>query len=70
VAFRIQSIGRDFDAARAGFFEPGYMRALFAHGEARGRDPASWLPAPPPVGLINASSAVPAPAGTQGTTMP
>lgn len=70
VAFRIQSIGRDFDAPRRGFFEPGYMRALFAHGEARGRDPASWLAAPPPVGLINASSAVPTPAGAQGTAMP
>jgi hypothetical protein len=59
VAFRIQSIGREFTLARPGFFDPGYMRALFAYGEARGQNPTSWLTAPPPVGLINAPYAVP-----------
>lgn len=70
VAFRIQSIGREFNADRPRFFDTGYMRALFAHGEARGRNPASWLPAPPPVGLINAPYAVPAAPGPQGTAIP
>ena len=70
VAFRIQSIGREFKVERPGFFEPSYMRALFAHGETRGRDTASWLTAPPPVGLINAPAVTPAPARIQGTTMP
>jgi hypothetical protein len=50
--FRMQSIGRDFDAPRTGFFESDYMRALFAYGEARGRDPASWSGTPPSVGLV------------------
>ena len=66
VAFRMQSIGRDFDTPRPGFFEPSYMRALFAYGVARGRDPASWRTSPPPVGLINA----PAAAEAQGAAMP
>jgi len=66
VAFRMQSIGREFDTPRPGFFDPGYMRALFAHGMARGRDPASWRTSPPPVGMIN----VPAAAEAQGAARP
>lgn len=66
VAFRMQSIGREFDTPRPGFFEPAYMRALFAHGELRGRDPDSWRTSPPPVGLINAPAAPEA----QGTASP
>jgi hypothetical protein len=50
--FRIQVIGRDFAAPRPQAFDTGYMRALFEYGRARGRDPQSWLPAPPPVGLV------------------
>jgi hypothetical protein len=42
------------------------MRALFAHGMARGRDPASWRTSPPPVGMIN----VPAAAEAQGAARP
>lgn len=52
VHFRLQSIGRDFDAPHPTFFDTGYMRALFAYGQARGRNPESWATAPPPVGLI------------------
>jgi len=82
VTFRMQSIGRDFDAPRPEFFDNGYMRALFAHGEARGRDPSSWTPTPPPVGMVAAppggtsaappggTTAAPAPAGDQGTNRP
>ena len=66
VAFRMQSIGREFDTPRPGFFEPVYMRALFAYGMARGRDPASWRTSPPPVGLINAPDA----AEAQGAASP
>ena len=53
VGFRLQSIGQDFVTPRPNFFDTGYMRALFAHGEARGRDPTSWQTAPPPVGLVS-----------------
>jgi hypothetical protein len=52
IGFRLQSIGSDFDTPRPRFFDNAYMRALFAYGEARGRDPASWMTAPPPVGLV------------------
>lgn len=53
IGFRLQSIGQDFKVPRPRFFDNGYMRALFAYGEARGRDPASWVTAPPPVGLVS-----------------
>ena len=53
IGFRLQSIGQDFEVPRPRFFDNGYMRALFAHGEARGRVPASWVTAPPPVGLVS-----------------
>ena len=53
IGFRLQSIGQDFDTPRPRFFDNGYMRALFAYGEARGRDLTSWVTAPPPVGLIS-----------------
>ena len=53
IGFRLQSIGPDFDTPRPRFFDNGYMRALFAYGEARGRDLTSWMTAPPPVGLIS-----------------
>ena len=53
IGFRLQSIGQDFEVPRPRFFDNGYMRALFAYGEARGRDPASWVTAPPPVGLVS-----------------
>ena len=52
IGFRLQSIGPDFDTPRPRFFDNAYMRALFAYGEARGRDMASWMTAPPPVGLV------------------
>jgi hypothetical protein len=54
IGFRLQSIGEDFDTPRPRFFDNGYMRALFAYGEARGRNMASWMTAPPPVGLVSA----------------
>ena len=66
VAFRLQSIGPEFEAPRPEFFDNGYMRALFAHGEARGRDASSWVTTPPPVGMV----AGPAPAGDQGANRP
>jgi hypothetical protein len=50
--FRLQVIGRDFAAPRPQAFDTGYMQALFEYGRTRGRNPQSWLPAPPPVGLI------------------
>jgi hypothetical protein len=53
IGFRLQSIGQDFDTPRPRFFDNSYMRALFAYGEARGRDLTSWVTAPPPVGLIS-----------------
>ena len=53
IGFRLQSIGSDFDTPRPRFFDNGYMRALFAYGEARGRNMASWMTAPPPVGLVS-----------------
>lgn len=53
VGFRLQSIGADFDAPRPVAFDNGFMRALFAHGEARGRDLTSWALTPPPVGLVS-----------------
>jgi hypothetical protein len=53
IGFRMQSIGPDFDTPRPRFFDNAYMRALFAYGEARGRDVTSWVTAPPPVGLIS-----------------
>jgi len=52
IGFRLQSIGEDFDTPRPRFFDTGYMRALFPYGQARGRDMASWMTAPPPVGLV------------------
>ena len=55
IGFRMQSIGPDFDTPRPRFFDNAYMRALFAYGEARGRDPRSWVTAPPPVGLISST---------------
>ena len=53
IGFRLQSIGPDFDTPRPRFFDNAYMRALFAYGEARGRDLTSWVTAPPPVGLVS-----------------
>ncbi|MCA3285341.1 MAG: patatin-like phospholipase family protein [Roseomonas sp.] len=53
IGFRMQSIGPDFDTPRPRFFDNAYMRALFAYGEARGRDVTSWVTAPPPVGLVS-----------------
>jgi len=53
IGFRLQSIGQDFDMERPGFFDTTYMRALFAYGEARGRDVTSWVRTPPPVGLVS-----------------
>jgi hypothetical protein len=53
IGFRLQSIGQEFDAPRPGPFDNSFMRALFAHGEARGRDLSSWRTTPPPVGLIS-----------------
>ena len=61
VRFRMQSISRDFQTPRTGIFETAFMRDLFAYGEARGRDPASWLTAPPPVGLVTPASATTSP---------
>lgn len=57
VRFRMQSIGRDFDAPRAEPFDTAYMRALFAYGQARGRDASTWLTSPPPVGLVTTHDA-------------
>jgi hypothetical protein len=65
VRFRMQSIGREFNAPHTGFFEPDYMRALFAYGQARGRDPASWASAPPPVGLVMPVTVPPAQPATR-----
>ena len=59
IGFRLQSIGPEFDAPRPGPFDNNYMRALFAHGEARGRDMASWRTTPPPVGLLSPPPPVP-----------
>lgn len=53
IGFRLQSIGQEFDAPRPGPFDNSFMRALFAHGEARGRDLTSWRTTPPPVGLVS-----------------
>ncbi|MCA3324091.1 MAG: patatin-like phospholipase family protein [Roseomonas sp.] len=53
IGFRLQSIGQEFDTPRPGPFDNGFMRALFAHGEARGRDLSSWRTTPPPVGLVS-----------------
>lgn len=64
--FRMQSIGRDFDTPRTGFFERDYMRALFAYGQARGRDPSSWSSTPPSVGLVTPVAGAP----PQGATSP
>jgi hypothetical protein len=61
----MQSIGREFNAPHTGFFEPDYMRALFAYGQARGRDPASWASAPPPVGLVMPVTVPPAQPATR-----
>lgn len=52
VAFRLQSIGPDFQAPRAEPFDTAYMRALFEYGRQRGRDPGNWRRSPPPIGLL------------------
>jgi hypothetical protein len=52
VGFRLASIGPEFDAPRPQPFDTGFMRALFAYGEARGRDGAGWMTRPPPVGVL------------------
>jgi hypothetical protein len=52
VAFRLASIGQDFDTPRPQPFDTGFMRALFAYGEARGRSGAGWVERPPPVGVL------------------
>jgi len=52
VDFRLNYIGPDFRQPRGEPFETAYMRALFAYGEARGRDPSSWRTGLRPIGSI------------------
>jgi predicted acylesterase/phospholipase RssA len=48
--FRLARIAPEFTAERREPFDPGYMRALYAHGVEFGRSGAGWLDAPPVVG--------------------
>lgn len=50
IGFRLAAIGADFKAERREPFDPAYMRALFAHGEAMGRSGEGWLGSIPAVG--------------------
>ncbi|MGG5819922.1 patatin-like phospholipase family protein [Falsiroseomonas sp. HW251] len=52
IAFRLAAIGQDFQAPRPEPFDQGFMRALFAYGEARGRSGRAWMDRPPTVGVI------------------
>jgi len=45
--FRLTYIGAEFRAKRRGPFDPGYMRALFDYGRARGLSRETWVTAPP-----------------------
>jgi predicted acylesterase/phospholipase RssA len=61
VAFRLAAISQDFDAPRPQPFDTGFMRALFAYGEERGRSGTGWVERPPPVGVLTPSTAFEAP---------
>lgn len=46
IAFRLARIDPAFQSERREAFDPAYMRALFAHGEAQGRDAGAWITSP------------------------
>ncbi len=56
VRFRLAYIGTDFTETRDQPFETAYMRALFAYGEAQGRQGGRWLDALRPIGSIDPSA--------------
>ncbi|WP_230169272.1 patatin-like phospholipase family protein [Roseomonas sp. CECT 9278] len=53
VRFRLAYIGADFTATRDQPFETAFMRALFAYGEAQGRQGGRWISALRPIGSID-----------------
>jgi hypothetical protein len=53
VRFRLAYIGADFTQTRDQPFETAFMRALFAYGEAQGRQGGRWLDALRPIGSID-----------------
>lgn len=55
VRFRLAYIGADFTETRDQPFETAYMRALFAYGEAQGRQGGRWISALRPIGSIDLS---------------
>jgi len=57
VRFRLAYIGADFTATRDQPFETAYMRALFAYGEAQGRQGGRWISALRPIGSIDLTPA-------------
>lgn len=59
VAFRLAYIGPDFRVPRSEPFETAYMRALFAYGEAQGRDGGRWRSGLRPIGSIEPTSQPP-----------
>ena len=53
VRFRLAYIGADFTETRDQPFETPFMRALFAYGEAQGRQGGRWIDALRPIGSID-----------------
>ena len=47
LAFNLAYVGDDFEVPYETAFDPAYMRALFAYGEARMRTGTAWVSAPP-----------------------
>jgi len=52
VAFRLAYIGREFQADRAGPFDPAFMQALFNYGYEKAREGYPWWTTPPAVGSL------------------
>jgi hypothetical protein len=57
VRFRLAYIGTDFTGTRDEPFETAFMRALFAYGEAQGRQGGRWIEALRPIGSIDPTAA-------------
>ncbi len=57
VRFRLAYIGADFTQTRDQPFETAFMRALFAYGEAQGRQGGRWIDALRPIGSIDPTAA-------------
>jgi hypothetical protein len=53
VRFRLAYIGADFTETRDQPFETAFMRALFAYGEAQGRQGGRWISELRPIGSID-----------------